>query len=125
MILEQARGIVYNTIDKRTGRELDHREIYDRYIDYLGGLDKVKPYIPYDIEYLVPKYKKDHLLNNTWTGDWSIAAGFFPDGRHNLHPTFNGLWYLYGQHGITQVSCATGVCILKEAARMLIERGET
>jgi hypothetical protein len=37
--LGQACGIVCNTVDKRTGRELDHREIYARYIDYLGGKD--------------------------------------------------------------------------------------
>lgn len=49
MTLEQACGIVYNTIDKRTGRELDHREIYVRYID-LGGLDKVKQYIPISLK---------------------------------------------------------------------------
>lgn len=52
MTLEQACGIVYNTIDKRTGRELDHREIYVRYIDYLGGLDKVKQYIPISLKEL-------------------------------------------------------------------------
>lgn len=39
MTLGQACGIVCNTVDKRTGRELDHREIYARYIDYLGGKD--------------------------------------------------------------------------------------
>lgn len=63
MTLEQACGIVCNTVDKRTGRELDHREIYVRYIDYLGGLDKVKPYIPFELDYLAPKYREDPLLN--------------------------------------------------------------
>lgn len=124
MTLEQACGIVYNTIDKRTGRELDHREIYVRYIDYLGGLDKVKPYIPFELDYLAPKYREDPLLNNTSILIWDNAAGF-RCFRLDAIPTYGGLWNLYCQHGIDTVSCATGVCVLKEAARMLIERGET
>lgn len=58
MTLEQACGIVCNTVDKRTGRELDHREIYARYIDYLGGLDKVKQYIPISLKELRRAYKR-------------------------------------------------------------------
>ena len=61
MTLEQACSIVCNTVDKRTGKELDHREIYARYIDYLGGLDKVKQYIPISLKELQRAYKKDKL----------------------------------------------------------------
>lgn len=37
---------------------------------------------------------------------------------------FGGIWMLYRQNDIDVASCAQGVCILKETARMLIERGE-
>ena len=122
MTLEQACGIVNNTIDKRTGRELDHREIYARYIDYLGGLNKVKQYIPIPLKELQWAYKKDKLLNNTGLGLWQNAAGYTAG---NPECFFGGIWMLYRQNDIDVVSCTQGVCILKEAARTLIERGET
>lgn len=123
MTLNEATGIHRCDVDKATGREISHREKYTRYIDYLGGLDAVKPYIPFELDYLAPKYREDPLLNNTPMSDWDNAAGFRCFGLDAL-PTYGGLWNLYRQHGIDTVSCATGVCILKEAARMLIERGE-
>ncbi len=121
MTLEQACGIVCNTIDKRTGRELDHREIYARYIDYLGGLDKVKQYIPIPLKELRRAYKKDKQFNNTGLGLWQNAAGFTAGDPVCF---FGGIWMLYSQNDINVASCAQGVCILKEAAKILIERGE-
>lgn len=119
MTLEQACGITCNSIDKQTGMELSHREIYARYIDYLGGLDKVKQYIPIPLKELRQAYKKDELFNNTSLGLWQNAAGFTAG---NPVCFFGGIWMLYRQHGINAASCATGVCILKEAAAMLCER---
>lgn len=122
MTLEQACGITCNTIDKQTGMELDHREIYARYIAYLGGLDKVKQYIPISLKELRRAYKKDKLFNNTSLGLWQNAAGYTAGDPVCF---FGGIWMLYRQNDIDVASCAQGVCILKEAARMLIERGET
>ena len=123
MTLNEATGIHRCDVDKTTGRELSYHERYTRYIDYLGGLDAVKPYIPFELDYLIPKYKKDRLFNNTPISAWNNAAGFRRLGPDAI-PTYGGLWNLYRQHGINTESCATGVCILKEAAKMLIERGE-
>lgn len=123
MTLEQACGIYMCNIDNATSKELSFRERYTRYIDYLGGLDVVKQYIPFGLDYLIPKYKEDHLLNNTLMSVWDDAAGFYCS-MLDVIPTYDGLWNLYRQHGINVASCAQGVCILKEAARMLIERGE-
>lgn len=123
MTLNEATGIHRCDVDKTTGRELSRRECYTRYIDYLGGMDAVKPYIPFELDYLARKYREDPLLNNTPILIWDNAAGFRCFGLDAI-PTNGGLWNLYCQHGIDTVSCATGVCILKEAARMLIERGE-
>ena len=89
MTLEQACGIVNNTIDERTGRELNHR---------------------------------DKLFNNTGLGLWQNAAGYTAG---NPECFFGGIWMLYRQNDIDVASCTQGVCILKEAARTLIERGET
>lgn len=123
MTLNEACGIHQCNIDISTGRELTHRERYTRYIDYLGGLDTVKRYIPFEIEELIPKYAADEHMNNTPLQLWDNAAGWDTGmgGRVGM-PVFNGIWNLYRQHGITCASCAEGVCILKEAAAMLIER---
>lgn len=120
MTLDEACGIYQCNIDKATDRELNHHERYGRYIEYLGGLDAVKLYIPFELGYLIPKYTADEHMNNTPIKEWDYAAGFRCVGP-DAFPTYQGLWNLYRQHGITQASCATGVCILKEAARMLIE----
>lgn len=120
MTLNEATGIHQHNIDKATGKELSFRERYTRYIDYLGGLDVVKQYIPFDLDYLISKYKEDHLLNNTLMSVWDDAAGFHCSGLDAI-PTYDGLWNLYRRHGINTVSCGTGVCILKEAAAILCE----
>ena len=123
MTISEATGIHQCNIDKATGKELSHRERYTRYIDYLGGMDAVKPYIPFELDYLAQKYHEDPLLNNTSILIWDNAAGF-RCFRLDAILTYDGLWNLYRQHGIDTASCATGVCILKEAARMLIERSK-
>lgn len=46
MTLNEATRIHQRNIDKATGKELGFRERYTRYIDYLGGLDAVKPIHP-------------------------------------------------------------------------------
>lgn len=121
MTISEVTGIHQCNIDKATGKTLSHRERFTRYIDYLGGLDAVKPYIPFELDYLAPKYREDPLLNNTPILIWDNAAGFYCS-KLDAIPTYGGLWNLYRQHGINTASCATGVCILKEAAAILCER---
>lgn len=123
MTLDEATGIHRCNVDKTTGRELSHRERFARYINYLGGLDAVEPYIPFELGYLIPKYRMDRWLNNTPMKAWDEAAGFHCVGPDAI-PTYRGLWNLYRQHGINTASCAEGVCILKEAAAMLCEQME-
>ena len=121
MTINEATGIHQCNIDKATGKALSHRERFTRYIDYLGGLDAVKPYIPFELDYLILKYREDPLLNNTPILIWDNAAGFYCS-KLDAIPTYGGLWNLYRRHGINTASCATGVCILKEAAAILCER---
>ena len=108
MTLNEATGIHQCNIDKATGKELGFRERYTRYIDYLGGLDAVKPYIPFELDYLIPKYQQDRHLNNTSLRIWDEAA--------------NGIKDLCYQHHVTCTSQAERVCVLKEAAAILCER---
>ena len=91
MTISEATGIHQCNIDKATCKELGFRERYTRYIDYLGGLDVVKQYIPFDLDYLIPKYKEDHLLNNTLMSAWDDAAGFTaPGSMRSLHTADSG-----------------------------------
>lgn len=122
MTLKEAIGVKID-VDIKTGKQLTHSEICRREIDLLGGLDEVAKYVPYPIEVLRKKYPKDRWFNNTGMEKWDLAAGFTCRGA-DCTPTYGGLWCLYRKHGITAASCAGGVAILKEAARMLVERDE-
>ena len=129
MTLREAIGVHRCDIDIKTGEKLEHSEIYGRAIDLLGGLDMVAQYIPFSVETIREALKTDPHLNNTPMRLWDLAAGFqcgvFGNAyrRHyECRPTGGGLWYLYRAHGVTGVSCAEGVCILKEAARRLAVR---
>lgn len=106
-------------IDIATGRRLSHEEIYGRAIEFLGGMDAVEPFIPYDIETLCKAYDKDRHFNTLRMAAWDMAAGFVSKGP-DCKPYNGGLWYLYRVRGITSASCAEGVCVLKEAARRLV-----
>lgn len=108
MTISEATGIHQCNIDKATGKTLSYRERFTRYIDYLGGLDAVKPYIPFELDYLIPKYQQDRHLNNTSLRIWDDAA--------------NGIKDLCYQHHVTCTSQAERVCVLKEAAAILCER---
>lgn len=105
-------------IDTITGETLSHEEVYDRIIDYLGGLSAVAPYIPFSITAVRKALKTDIHLNNLAMQDWDAAAGFVIKGRF-AGPTFSGIWNLYRAHGINTASASDGVCILKRAARRI------
>lgn len=114
--------------DLDTGREITWNEYMSRVIGKLG-LENIKPYIPFPLDLLKEKLKKDIHLNNTSMAMWDRAAGFsfYSKGFPNPHKTADeahiggGITALYHRNGITTYSCSEGVCILKEAARRLIE----
>lgn len=120
MDILQAIGIERCNIDVATGRSLSFDEIYDRAIRFLGGLEAVKPCIPFPIEDIRKAYPKDRHLNNLSLVRWHSAAGFLVKGGD---PT---LWHsrlidLMGAHGIDEASPSTGTCLLKHAARRWLE----
>lgn len=111
--------------DLSTKRELEWHEYMRRVIDKLG-IDNIKRYIPYDIEYLMEKIKSDIHLNNTGIERWNVAAGFMSvvdrkTGSQYYKPIPYGIPNLFLANGITTFSPADGVCVLKEAARILCE----
>ena len=123
MTLKEAVGVRVD-VDVKTGQKLSHSEVYGRIIDYLGGLEAVAPYIPFEIPYLREKLKRDPWFNNTDMSKWDAAAGF-QCCRSDCFATGGGLWALYRSHGITSASCSDGVSLLKEAARRLCEVSES
>lgn len=120
MTIKEAIGVKNCNIDAETGRKLEHSEIYGRAIDYLGGLEVVKQYIPYDLKTLKKAYKKDKYFNNLSMSEWDRMSGFINRGA-NCNFIGGGIWNLYRQHKINSASCSDGVCILKEAARLWVE----
>lgn len=120
MTIKEAVGVRVD-VDVKTGQKLSHSEVYGRVIDYLGGLEVVGAYIPFPIEELRKKIKKDQWLNNTPMDAWDRAAGFVCRGS-NCSLVGGGLWSLYRKHGITSASCSDGVSLLKEAAMQLCAR---
>ena len=123
MNLKQFANIdsLYRDLD--TGQTIPWHDYMRRVIDKLG-LENIKPYIPYDIEYLREKLKADANLNNTSLSMWDAAAGFAPafNSRtrtmdYSYHRS--GLSSLFVSNGITSFAPSDGVCVLKEAARML------
>lgn len=122
MTLKEAVGVRVD-VDVKTGQKLTHSEVYGRIIDYLGGLEAVAPYIPFELPYLREKRKRDPWFNNTDMSRWDAAAGF-RRCRSDCFATGGGLWALYRSHGINCASYSDGVSLLKEAARRLCEQPE-
>lgn len=108
MTFNEAVGVHACDIDNETGKRLTFRELNIRYIKHLGGLEVVKKYIPFELDYLIPKYQQDRHLNNTSLRIWDEAA--------------NGIKDLCYQYHVTCTSQAERVCVLKEAAAILCER---
>ncbi len=122
MTLHEAIGVKVD-IDVKTGKKLSHSEIYGRAIEFLGWLDEVAQFVPFPMETLCKKIKSDPCLNNTAMNRWDAASGFVCEGA-KCRFIGGGIWTLYRKYGINAASNSDGVCILKEAARRMVERKE-
>ena len=126
MTLKAFAGVDSFYRDFETEREISHTEYMRRIIDGLG-LENVARYIPFDIDYLKEKLKKDKNFNDTEMQAWDVAAGFIPQINRKTHTleynhSHSGLAYLFINNRITCFSVSEGVCVLKEAAKILCER---
>jgi hypothetical protein len=106
--------------DLDSGRELKYHEYMNRIITHLG-LQNIKQYIPFSIDYLKVKLEDDYNFNNTKMISWDRAAGFITR-KGDVMYLGGGITDLFFQNGITTFSCAEGVSVLKNAARMLCEK---
>lgn len=112
--------------DIETKREISYTEYMHRIIDKLG-LENIARHIPFDVDCLKEKFKRDKNFNNTTMQAWDVAAGFIPYINKKTHTleynqTHSGLAYLFIANRITCFSVSEGVSVLKETARILCER---
>lgn len=117
---------LYRDLD--TGQEVEWHDYMARVIGKLGA-ENIKPYIPYPLSYLKEKLKDDIHLNNTEMARWDFAGGFLSDINKKTKVkeyrfAHSGLTYFLAKNGITCMSPAECVCILKETARILIAKEE-
>ena len=75
------------------------------------GLDRIKKFLPREMWELKLAYKKDEHFNNIPIKEWNIASHWV-------------VRILVDELGITFLSLAEQVCIMKMAARMLINGEE-
>lgn len=104
MTFSEFAGVKCADIDIETGNRMAHRDIYRRVIERLGGLEKVKPYIPFTLEKIQKAIPYNEYLNNLPLASWDTVASY-------------SIWPLYRENGITSASISQGVCLLKEAAK--------
>lgn len=127
MNLKQFANVDHLYRDLETGTELPYREYMRRIIDKLG-IENVKRYMPFDLEYLKERFKQDVYFNNTPMLSWNYAAGFIPyidkkakTQKYKQTNTSFDLGGLFVRNGITCFSPSEGVSVLKATARMLCE----
>ena len=124
MTFNEFIGVRNANIDIETGVELPHSYIYRRAIMRFGGLDAIKPFIPFSLEVIKKALSEgDEHLNTLEMRRWDNASGFYCQGNVVLHSA-SPIWNLYRQYHVTSASCSQGVCLLKEAARWLAERSK-
>ena len=108
--------LVCEKFDVKCAAYAPYREAVQFKINYLG-YEQVKKCIPYTLTEIKNALPKDENLNNLPIRKWDLAAGFVRNGsRWDL--VGSQLTALYRSKGINAFSCAQGVSILKECARM-------
>ena len=124
--------MTYATIAQKLGMTTaerlatDHHEYYQKAIDLCGGYEKVKECVPYTLEEIQKAFPKDKYLNNLPMRAWDLAGGFrVVTTKHteDYYPVNSLLRKLLKEAGVNCYSPSDGVCILKECARMMVERG--
>ena len=99
--------------------DVEHSKKYTFLVNFLG-YEQVKKCIPFTIAEIKNALAEDEHLNNLTLEKWDCAAGFRQSGW-NMYRVYAPLIDLYKNKHITCFSCAEGVCILKECARMWAE----
>ena len=108
--------------------DYDHETYWGMVVDHLG-YEAVKACVPFDLETLKAKYKRDKAFNNTKMLTWDLASGFnvyVVDrwGAEEVEPIPSQLRTLLRKHGCNCYSNSDGVCILKRCARRMVMESE-
>lgn len=107
----------------------DFDEFYRTAVNKLGGPETFRAYIPFDMETLQKSHDEDPHFNTDLTPlrRWDNAAGNY--GAVNpitrKPETGGGIWPILLAHDIRWMSLSQAVCLLKTAARMLLESENT
>lgn len=98
-------------------------ESWDKWIDVLGGMDAVRPFLPFDLKELFRLYRKDPHFNASPSGAWDRAAGYdtkkIKDSRSKLRAAGPFKDFLI-RNGVTCFSNADCVCLLKRCAEKCV-----
>lgn len=124
MTVNELISVVRCDIDAKTGQKISHREKYGRIIEKLGGIEAIIPMIPYGFDRLRDSCKDDQHFNDLPMRPWQLAAGFIC-ASGDCVAIGSPLKNLLYRHGVTIMSCSENVCILKETARLWVERDES
>lgn len=113
---------MYNNFENvlNIGKNAPHREKMQIIVNALG-FENVVACIPYTKNQIREAIKTDEHLNNLPIKKWDEAAGFLVSGSY-VRLVGSRLTRLYASIGVDCFSLSDGVCILKEAAKMLIEK---
>lgn len=108
MYITEALRLDENDPEKYTKivKALGEREVYDC--------------LPFDKKEISKAIKTDLALNNLPLKRWDLAAGYYESGRHCQVIGSSLMSLMKAKYGVTSFILAENVCILKEAARMLV-----
>lgn len=106
--------------------KMSHRHFYTKVVDTLGYEDILK-YVPFSLIEITKAFKKDIHLNNLDIKKWDEMSGIgmvYDNEYKSRRPYHNhkGMYNIYKKHGINCYSQCEGVCILKQCARLALER---
>lgn len=110
-------------ITRKEKDELGHHGYYQMVVNFLD-YDKVRECVPFTLEEIKEAFPKDEHLNNLPMRKWDWASGFnvwTSKWEQFVQPTYSPLRGIMRAKGINCYSCAEGVCILKECARLMVK----
>lgn len=108
-----------------TVRKSGFEHVYRTVVEKLGGVDAIRPYIPFSDDILRQSYAEDRYFNTSLTPlrKWDEKSGIHVRNGHlgSSQPvaTGNGIFQLAAKKGITRMSQSQAICILKTAAEMI------
>lgn len=108
--------------EQESGME-GHRKFYGDVIEKLG-YENVTRCVPYDLKTLTEAFEEDKYFNNLTMKTWDLSGGFINCRNGDVSYVGSQLTSLMIRRGLNVFSNSQTVCILKECARLMVERAE-